>query len=63
MENNRHRLLIKEAILIQQKGPIINKQFDYFPNIQKIYSKTDKFIKTHPAKIKTESWYSNIKKV
>ena len=49
-----HRLLTKEAILIQQKGPIINKQFDCFPNILELYSKTDKFTKTPPAIFKTD---------
>ena len=60
MESNRYRLLIKEALLIQQKGPIINKQFDCFPNILKLYYKTDKFTKadkftkTSPAILKTD---------
>ena len=36
-------MLIKEAQLIQQKGSIINRQFDCFPNILKLYTKLENF--------------------
>ena len=39
--NNIQKLLIKEALLIQQKESIINKQFDYFPNILNLCTKLD----------------------
>ena len=41
--NNRRKLLIKEALLIQQKEATINKQFDCFPNILKLYTKLENF--------------------
>ena len=34
--DNRFKLLIKEAILIQKHNPTINKQFDAFPSILKL---------------------------
>ena len=34
---NRYKLSIKEALLILQKTPIINKQYDNFNNILKLY--------------------------
>ena len=34
---NRFKLSIKEALLILQKSPIINKQYDNFSNILKLY--------------------------
>ena len=40
---NRKKLLIKEALLIQEKGSTINKQFDCFPNILRLYTKLDNF--------------------
>ena len=35
---DRHRLAIKEALLILKERPIINKQFDNFGNVLKLYS-------------------------
>ena len=35
--------MIKEAMLIQQKGSIINKQFHCFSNILKLYTKLENF--------------------
>ena len=37
--NNRRKLLVKEARLIQQKESIINKKFDCFLNTLKLYAK------------------------
>ena len=34
--DNKFKLLIKEAILIQKLNPSINRQFDSFPNILKL---------------------------
>ena len=34
---NRHKLFIKEALLILQKSPIINCQYDNFCNVLKLY--------------------------
>ena len=36
-------LFIYEALIIQQKGSIINKQFDCFPNNLKLYTKLENF--------------------
>ena len=41
--NNKLKLLIKEALLIQQKGSTINKQFNCFPNTLKLYTKLINF--------------------
>ena len=38
---DRHKLLIKEAILIQMYAPVINKQFDNFANILKLHNHRD----------------------
>ena len=37
-ETDRHRLAIKEALLIVREKPIINKQFDNFSGILKLFS-------------------------
>ena len=34
---NRHKLFVKEAILIMQSGPKINKQYNNFTNVLKLY--------------------------
>ena len=36
-------MLVKETLLIQQKEATINKQFDCFPNILKLYTKLENF--------------------
>ena len=35
--DTKYKLLIKEALLIQKHNPLINKQFDTFPNILKLH--------------------------
>ena len=37
-ENDKYKLAIKEALVILNEKPIINKQFDNFTNILKLYS-------------------------
>ena len=37
-ENDRYKLAIKEALIILNTKPLINKQFDNFSNILKLYS-------------------------
>ena len=36
-ESNRHKLAIKEALIILNTKPLINKQFDNFSNVLKLY--------------------------
>ena len=35
--DTKYKLLIKEALLIQKHNPVINRQFDSFPNILKLH--------------------------
>ena len=37
-ENDRYKLAIKEALIILNEKPLINKQFDNFTNVLKLYS-------------------------
>ena len=37
-ENDRYKLTIKEALVILNTKPLINKQFDHFTNVLKLYS-------------------------
>ena len=37
-DNNKNKLMIKEALLILQHNPSINRQFDNFTNTLKLYS-------------------------
>ena len=53
--SDRYRLAIKEALHIIKIGPLINKQFDNFSNILKLYSH-----RTNTKKIKTNTEISLI---
>ena len=49
--NSRQKLYIKEALLILQNNPIINKQYDNFSNILKLYKSRNPNQMTNPHRI------------
>ena len=48
--NDRNRLAIKEALLMIKEKPIINKQFDNFCNVLKLFSSKDSTVNTATTK-------------
>ena len=59
--------MIKEALIIRNKKPVINKQFDNFTNILKLYdlgnsSDRTKYVK-HPDNFSKESGIPDMKQI
>ena len=46
---DRLRLTIKEALLISQEKPIINKQFDNFTNVLKLHRPASEYMRNRPS--------------
>ena len=44
---DRHKLAIKEALYIIKLGPLINKQYDNFTNVLKLYNHRNQTIKSN----------------
>ena len=55
--DNRHKLFIKEAILIMQSGPKINKQYNNFTNVLKLYK--SRYIPNNATHLPTSSQVDN----
>ena len=54
-DSDKYRLTVKEALLISQHGPLINKQFDNFSNTLKLFKNNTSIEPTIPSFIHTNT--------